>query len=176
MRIFAALVPPLDVLDDIEDVVSPLRKDDRLRWSRQDMWHVTTAFYGNVDESQLHDLRMELEHVAARSNVSELRLENATEFNGKTLVLEVAGDLDGLSELARRCTTAGRTVGLSLEHRRYRPHLTIGRSSRSRDLSELVGRLIGTRTKSWQPHELVVFNSITGARPRYEPITHWPLA
>lgn len=176
MRLFAALVPQQETLDDIEVLIAPLRKDSRLRWSPRELWHVTTAFFGDVDDDQFRSLADGLERAASRSHVGLLTLTNATEFNGKTLVLEVAGDTEGLGELARRCANSGRTAGISMEHRRYRPHLTVGRTNRSRDLSSLVLQLIGSRTCEWDPVELVLMDSMAGARPHYVPLASWPLA
>ena len=176
MRLFAALAPPPCIRDEVETLVAPLRRDDRLRWSVREDWHITTAFYGEVDAAAARSLADELEHVAERTHVGALRLMNATEFNGKVLVLEVTGDTEGLSELASRCTSAGRAAGLDMQHRRYRPHLTVGRTSRSRDLSAHVTALIGSRTREWQPPELLLMQSRRGEAPHYECLHAWPLS
>ncbi len=55
---------------------------------------MTTAFFGDVDDDQFRSLTDGLERAASRSHVGLLTLANATEFNGKTLVLEVARSRD----------------------------------------------------------------------------------
>lgn len=175
MRLFAAVVPPPAVLDEVESLVAPLRRDQSVRWSPREMWHVTCAFFGEAGHEVLPDLMRGLTDAAERSAVGALRLVNATEFNGRALALEVGGDTDGLSELARRCTGAGREAGLRMEHRRYRPHLTVARTPRPRDLSSHVTALIGARTLDWRPDALLLLHSHRGAGARYDEIASWPL-
>ena len=175
MRLFTAVLPPPPVLDEIEDFVAPLRRDQSVRWSPREMWHVTCAFYGEAGPDVLPVLTAHLARAAERSPVGALRLVNATEFNGRALALEVGGDTEGLSELARRCTGAGREAGLRMEHRRYRPHLTVARTPRPRDLSGLVTALIGARTIDWRPDALVLLHSHRGSNARYDEIARWPL-
>lgn len=176
MRLFAAIVPPPSVLDDIEAAIAPLRKDTSLRWSPRSMWHITCAFYGELDDSSLRMLRTRLEHCAESTTLGAIRVQNATEFNGRTLVLEVGGDTEQLARLAERCTAAGRAIGIEMEHRRYRPHLTIARAHRPRDLSTLVSALIGFRSDAWEPDELVFMQSVRGPEPRYAVVAAWPLS
>ena len=175
MRLFTAVLPPPPVLDEIESLVAPLRRDQSVRWSPREMWHVTCAFYGEAGPETLPDLTEGLARAAERSPVGALRLVNATEFNGRALALEVGGDTEGLGELARRCTGAGREAGLRMEHRRYRPHLTVARTPRPRDLSALVTALIGVRTLGWRPESLLLLHSHRGANARYDVIASWPL-
>lgn len=175
MRLFTAVLPPPPVLDEIEALIAPLRRDQSVRWSPREMWHVTCAFYGEAGPEVLPDLTECLARGAERSPVGPLRLVNGTEFNGRALALEVGGDTEGLAELARRCTGAGREAGLRMEHRRYRPHLTVARTPRPRDLSGLVTALIGARTIDWRPDALVLLHSHRGSNARYDEIARWPL-
>lgn len=175
MRLFAAVVPPPAVLDEVESLVAPLRRDQSVRWSPRELWHVTCAFYGEAGPEVLADLTDGLTRAAERSPVDALRLLNATEFNGRALALEIVGDTEGLGELARRCTGAGRDAGLRMEHRRYRPHLTVARTPRPRDLSQLVTALIGARSIDWRPDALVLLHSHRGSNARYDEIARWAL-
>ncbi len=176
MRLFAAVMPPSAVLDEIEEAVAPLRRDQAVRWSPRHMWHITCAFYGEAGADVLPDLTAGLARAAERCPVGALRLVNATEFNGRALALEVGGDTEGLGHLAERCTAAGRAAGIAMEHRRYRPHLTVARTPRPRDLSRLVSALLGVRTVDWSPEALLLLHSQRGADARYDEIGRWPLA
>jgi RNA 2',3'-cyclic 3'-phosphodiesterase len=172
VRLFAALVPPVDVLEELDHVVSSLRRDERIRWTPVDMWHITVAFFGEVDPlEEQHDMLMEgLAWAVAGPTLEPIRLQNATEFHGRVLAIEVAGSLEPLRALANRCMDAGRKSGLDLARRRYRPHITVGRSPRPRDLSHLVSALIGLRSPEWTPSELVLMSSHRGPNPRYDQI------
>jgi RNA 2',3'-cyclic 3'-phosphodiesterase len=177
MRLFAALVPPLDVLEELDHVVGPLRRDERVRWTPADMWHITVAFFGEVDplEEQYDKLMEGLAWAVAGPALEPIRLQNATEFHGRVLAIEVAGSLEPLRTLANRCMDAGRKSGLDLARRRYRPHVTVGRSPRPRDLSHLVSALIGLRSPEWTPAELVLMSSHRGAKPRYDEVAVFDL-
>jgi RNA 2',3'-cyclic 3'-phosphodiesterase len=172
VRLFAALVPPAEVLEELDHVVAPLRRDERVRWTPPDMWHITVAFFGEVDplEEQYHMLMEGLAWAAAGPSLEPIRLQNATEFHGRVVAVEIAGGLEPLRTLAHRCMDAGRKSGLNLARRRYRPHVTVGRSPRPRDLSHLVSALIGLRSPEWTPSELVLMASHRGPNPRYDAV------
>ncbi|MDX2841470.1 2'-5' RNA ligase family protein, partial [Streptomyces ipomoeae] len=70
MRLFAAVVPPDDVLDELGRVVAELKGRggaQRLRWTEAAGWHFTLAFYGEVDDDLVPELSRRLERVAGRS-------------------------------------------------------------------------------------------------------------
>ncbi|MER6575681.1 2'-5' RNA ligase family protein, partial [Nonomuraea sp. NPDC001023] len=67
MRLFAAVVPPEEALDEVERAVAPyVGQVPGLRWAGRPTWHVTLAFYGEVPERALPDLRVRLERAAHR--------------------------------------------------------------------------------------------------------------
>jgi 2'-5' RNA ligase len=156
------------VLDEVEAIVAPLRASRSVRWTAREMWHVTTAFYGEVDPADVDDLTLRLEQAAMRTQPADVHLNNGTEFNGRVLALEVAGDVEQLRVLADRCLAAGRAIGLPLERRRYRPHLTVARTGSRTPLAPLVDALLGARTQGWATDELVLVRSHLGDTPRYE--------
>src|ERR1700735_2218015 len=50
MRLFVAIAPPADVLDELDALVEPLRSSRLdLRWTNREAWQVTLAFLGPVD-------------------------------------------------------------------------------------------------------------------------------
>ena len=59
MRLFAALLLPQDVVAHLDATVAPNR-DDVLRWTAMDSWHLTLAFYGQVDDRRVPDLKARL--------------------------------------------------------------------------------------------------------------------
>lgn len=168
MRLFAAVVPPEPVLDEVEAIITPLRTRRNVRWSAREMWHVTTAFYGEVEAPAVDDLALRLEQAAARSEPATVHLHNGTEFNGRVLALEVSGELGPLQVLAERSLAAGRAIGMPLERRRYRPHLTIARTGSRIPLAPLVHALLGARTQAWTTQECALVRSHLGDIPRYE--------
>ncbi|EYT79135.1 2'-5' RNA ligase, partial [Streptomyces sp. Tu 6176] len=70
MRLFAAVLPPPDVLDALADEVAALRAlpgADRLRWTGRAGWHLTLAFYGEVAEETVPELEARLAKAAHRT-------------------------------------------------------------------------------------------------------------
>lgn len=81
MRLFVAVVPPDDVLDDLEEHVEPRRDaGPEIRWTDRHQWHVTLAFLGAVPEARLDDLTDALARSAARRDPLVLRLAGAGAF------------------------------------------------------------------------------------------------
>ncbi|MFD3532125.1 RNA 2',3'-cyclic phosphodiesterase [Streptomyces sp. NPDC058664] len=186
MRLFVAVLPPPDRLDELGHVVDRLHRlpgAEGLRWTSRPGWHLTLAFMGEVDEELLPELRVRLARAAHRTPPFPLRLHGGGHFGRRTLWTGVAGDLDGLRLLAERADAAARRAGVPMEeHRRYQGHLTLARGRTGEVdphpfLDEL-GAFEGTR---WQVDELVLVRSnlpvsgVPGEQPRYEKVGGWPL-
>ncbi|MFI9120603.1 RNA 2',3'-cyclic phosphodiesterase [Streptomyces bikiniensis] len=184
MRLFAAVLPPSERLDELGCVVDRLRGSPGgggVRWTSREGWHLTLAFMGEVDEALLPGLRMRLERAASRTPVFSLRLRGGGHFGRRTLWAGVAGDLDTLRLLAERSDAAARRAGIAMEeHRRYRAHLTVGRGQEA-DTGPFLDVLDGFEGGRWEVGELVLVRSelpvsgVRGERPRYETVGSWPL-
>ncbi|MFK0209794.1 RNA 2',3'-cyclic phosphodiesterase [Streptomyces sp. NPDC090298] len=186
MRLFAAVVPPRECLDELEHAVDRLRGlpgADGIRWTERTGRHLTLAFMGEVGEELLPELRTRLERAAHRTPAFTLRLHGGGRFGRRALWAGVAGDLETLRLLAERSDAAARRAGVPMEeHRRYRAHLTVGRA-RGEDvaLGALVDGLGGFEGARWRVGELLLVRSdlpvsgVRGERPRYETVAAWPL-
>lgn len=61
MRLFVALSPPPDVVDELRERVSTLRElEPDVRWSRPEQWHLTLAFLGEVGDESRDELSRRL--------------------------------------------------------------------------------------------------------------------
>jgi 2'-5' RNA ligase len=89
----------------------------------------------------------------------------------------VAGDVEGLTALAGRLAGAAGAVGLPVEDRPFRAHLTLGRWRPGQEADgDLPDRLAGYRGPAWPVREVVLWRSHLGPEPRYERVTAWDLA
>ncbi|MDT0423261.1 RNA 2',3'-cyclic phosphodiesterase [Streptomyces evansiae] len=125
MRLFAALLPPPEALDELAAAVRPLRRlpgADDVRWTRPEGRHVTLAFYGDAEQEPLV---RGLTALAAAHAPLRLSLAGGGGFRGGALWTGVRGDLTALHALAG----AARALGGATEHA-YRPHLSLARVSR----------------------------------------------
>jgi 2'-5' RNA ligase len=86
------------------------------------------------------------------------------------------GDVEPLVELAGRLSAVARTLGLPVEDRPFRPHLTLGRwRPRAPADGSLPDRLAGYRGPDWPVTEVRLLDSRLGAAPSYETVDSWPV-
>ncbi|MEM7271129.1 MAG: RNA 2',3'-cyclic phosphodiesterase [Pseudomonadota bacterium] len=124
MRLFAALTPPESVRDRLEALQSGLAG----RHSPPENFHVTLAFFGELDPHQAQDLGLALEKVSAEP--FEYWLDGVDVFGGARPRLAYAAvrpepALKALRDAVRR---AGSAAGVDLPAERYTPHITLSRS------------------------------------------------
>lgn len=185
MRLFAAVLPPQPVLDELALIVEELRAlpgADRLRWTGRPGWHYTLAFMGEVDGTLLPGLDERLARAAHRTEPFPLRVHGGGRFGRRALWAGAAGGLDDMRLLAERTDAAARHAGVPMdEHRRYQAHLTLARSRTDADLRPYVVELERFKSRRWEVTELTLIRSnlpasgVPGDRPRYETVATWPL-
>lgn len=185
MRLFAAVLPPAGITAELAVQVARLRElpgEDRLRWTGRPGWHLTLAFYGEVDDGLLPALSDRLARAAHRTAPFRLALAGGGQFgHGKALWTGAAGDVEALRVLAGRAEAAARKAGLARdEHRRYKAHLTLARARDTLDTRPYLDALAGFRGAQWTVSELALVRSrlprsgVPGEQPRYETVGRWP--
>ncbi|MFL6130169.1 MAG: RNA 2',3'-cyclic phosphodiesterase [Mycobacteriales bacterium] len=177
---FAAVVPPDPALDHLGGSLARLRdRPDAPRWVGRDAQHVTLAFFGEVPEPQVPALTGALGAALGAPSV-HLRLAGAGTFpergSPRVLWVGVDGDVDTLAVLAGAAADAARSVGVPVDRRPYRPHLTVGRWPAS--TAPPTGRpLLAALRRYTGPHfaagSVVLMRSHHGPRPRYETVAAW---
>jgi len=181
VRLFAALVPPASVLDDLAEAVGRGRAGapPSVRWSSRERWHLTLAFYGEVDADRAPELAGHLARAAEGVPAPVLSLAGAGRFGQQVLWAGVRGAPDALAaldRLAAAAVAAGRAVGAAVEDRPYRPHLTLARSRGPADLDPLVAALADWSGPPWTADALRLVASTPGARPAHDVLATVPLA
>jgi RNA 2',3'-cyclic 3'-phosphodiesterase len=184
VRLFVAVVPPDDVLDDLEEHVEPRREaGPEIRWTDRHQWHVTLAFLGGVPEAGLDDLTEALAHSAARRDPLVLRLSGAGAFPNPYAarvlwvgVEQVRGDLVRAAGGIRNAASA---VGATPDGTRFHPHLTLGRFHRPAEATRWIRALDAWEGPAWRVEQFVLVESHLGEgrgrRPRYEVLAELPL-
>lgn len=162
MRLFVGLEIADDVKDVLEHVTLRLRaKEDGLRWSTPDQWHVTLAFLGEVGDEARGRLVRELAEV--RLPLVSLRLDGLGVFERVGILhaqVEITSELLRLHEVV---TAAVKRLGLEVEDRPYRAHVTLARS-RNREGRTAIERLGRTSVQQrlnerWQATEFLLYES-----------------
>lgn len=124
IRLFTALTVPDDVAATLARRQTGL---PGARWRTADQLHITLTFYGEVDERRADDLAVELER-AATGGPFEIALSGVGAFGDGHRTQSIWAGVapsERLSVLAGRCRGAAERVGIVVERRDYRPHLTL---------------------------------------------------
>jgi RNA 2',3'-cyclic 3'-phosphodiesterase len=187
MRLFIAVVPPDDVLDDLEEHVTPRREADtrqpEIRWTDRHQWHVTLAFLGSVAERRVDELTEAVQHTAGRHEHLILQLAGAGAFPNPyaarvlwTGVEQLRGDL---ATLASGIRTASNSVGATPDGARFHPHVTLGRFHRPTEATRWIRALDAYEGPAWVVDRVALVESHLGQgrghRPRYEIVGEFAL-
>ena len=174
MRMFVAVQPPLEVIEDLADFVEPRQqRDSPLRWTSDEQWHLTLAFLPAVADRDLDELVERLAEAAGRREPFELRLRGAGSFpnpaQGKVLWTGVDGDLEQLERLAGSSRSAAVRAGVEVEGAKFRPHITLARSNRPVELTRWLRVFDLYAGPSWQVGEIALIQSQLGhGRPHHQ--------
>ncbi len=189
MRLFAAIVPPEGVLEDLGEFIGPRQEagDPRLRWTMPFQWHLTLAFFGDLAERHLPELEERLGRAARRRTAMQLRIAGAGSFpnpavarvlwGGVTTASEV--DAEELRRLATGCRAAGAKAGAQVDPGRFTPHLTLARLARPANVTRWLNVLGSYAGPEWTADEVTLLASHlgqgVGRRPRYDVLGRYAL-
>jgi RNA 2',3'-cyclic 3'-phosphodiesterase len=184
MRLFVAIAPSAAVLDELDALVDPLRaRQQDLRWTNREAWHVTLAFLGQVDEPTAAKLLPRLERAARCHHNIRLAFSGAGAFPaaGRANVLwsGLSGDRGALARLAESVAAGASRAGTPPpdKGRRFQPHLTLARCRVPADVTGLVAAMAAYQGQPWTADRVHLVRSRLGAteQPRYTSLASWPL-
>ncbi len=183
---FVAVLPPLEVVEDLEELVAPRREAPvagrPLRWSPPEQWHVTLAFAADVPSRAEEPLVELLADAAARKPPFATMLTGGGAFPdvaaGRVLWAGVddPAPYDALSVVARHAVAR---AGVEVDGQRFRPHVTLARSPRPVELTRWLRVLETYRSPGWTVDRLALVASYLGEGPRgrarHEVVAELPL-
>ncbi|KGH47447.1 2'-5' RNA ligase [Modestobacter caceresii] len=178
---FLAVDPPAPAVSDLDRALQPLRPTPGApRWTPTSRWHLTLAFLDEVPAPLLTPLRAAVAPAVARTPPMSLQLAGGGRFGSRrrpsVCWVGLGGDVPELTALAGRLSAAARAVGLPVEDRPFRAHLTVGRWRPGQPADgDLPDRLAGYRGPVWPVREVVLWRSHLGPEPRYERTAAWPV-
>ena len=150
------------------------------RWTAPDRWHLTLLFLGAVPDGQLPALRAAGAAAVEGTPPVTLRLAGAGRFGSlrrpQVLWTGLDGDVPPLVALADRLRNAAAGLGLPVEDRPFRAHLTLGRWRPGRPADgTLPDRLSGYRGPVWPVTQVRLLESRLGRDAHYEELAALPL-
>jgi 2'-5' RNA ligase len=180
MRLFAALVPPDDVLDEISHAIAPhVGQVPGLRWPDRATWHITLAFFGEVPETVLPEMEVRLARAVRRHSVLDLAFAGFGAFSSarRARVFWAGVTGDSMIRLAESVQAGGRRAGaVQTDDKRFHPHLTLARAKAETDLRPLVESLSEFSGSPWRAESVRLVRSHMGPQMRYESLAEWALA
>jgi len=184
---FAALVPPPEALEHLDEFLDVRRDAGDFRWVQADQVHVTLAFLAEVPDRKVDDLVERLGRAAARRTAFDTAIRGGGAFPNaaRAKVLWTGLDLDDdarieLDRLATGCRAAANRAGVEVDGARFRPHLTVARTRHPHDVTSWVRLLDSYEGPRWPAAELTLVASHLGegprGRPRHVPMDTFPLS
>lgn len=134
-RLFVALPLPATVRENVGAVQSQLQEHDwPVKWVDPQLVHITLKFLGDVEATQVTDLKTVLQGLAARHEPVTMTTGRLgafpTPFRPRVFWLGLDGDAGPLVNLAADLDSSLQPHGFAAEDRPFQPHITIGRLRR----------------------------------------------
>lgn len=175
LRLFTAISLPDDVLDRLTTLERDLYGAS---WRDRDGLHLTLAFYGDLDHAAARELDTELAGV--RAAPLTLSLDGIGWFGRKepTSVWAGVAPNPDLQRLAHACERAGRRLGIDIQPRTYRPHVTLAycRGTSLTEVGAYQNAMREFRTDAFEVSQFELYSSHqTKSQNRYDEEATYPL-
>jgi len=162
VRLFLAINFAPALRQGIHDATSPLREAaPSLAWVREPLLHFTMKFLGEQDEGLAAQVKTAMEAVSARHRQIELELGGIGAFPNlrrpRVVWMGIASE-PRLELLHHDVEVACEQLGLPVEGRPFRPHLTLARVRQRPAVEEL--RALSRAAKRVDHHETTMVESI----------------
>ena len=164
MRLFVGIPLAEAVVEELSKVSLRFRaKDDGLRWSAPEPWHITLQFLGNTGQQQYECVVARLREL--RFQPVPVRLEGLGFFDRAGIFFAGVAVSPELAALQQRVTAATSHCGFVPEDRPYHPHITLARSKGKdgkHSLRRLEVRIHGQPNLGrFTAQEFVLYESVT---------------
>ena len=167
MRLYAAVVPPMRVREELADLVSSVAPGtpELEPVAVQDM-RIPVTNFGNVALNDTVKLLDTLREAARSWPCPTLTCSGsaALEYEGdRSVWSKLDGDLDELLEVGRGVPKVVQPLGFLVDRRKFRPWLAVGSITEATTLpylEKLTAALDGFRSSEWTLETLTVFRKV----------------
>jgi 2'-5' RNA ligase len=180
VRTFVAVELSPEVLGRAARLIEKLKVSQaKVRWVESHNLHLTLKFLGDVEVVEIPEVIEHVRQATAGLESFDLAFHGAGAFpdpsNPRTIWIGVSQGAEAMIQLHGRVERALAELGFRAEHRRFRPHVTIGRVRDTRhakqDLAPLLDQYADFAAGISHVEEVVVFSSqLSEAGPLYEPL------
>ena len=183
-RIFIAVkIDPGEHLMNLISLLKTGLKDERIKWTESENFHITLAFMGDTEEAKIMAINNMLISTCEGFGEFEIMIKGAGVFKNfwdPRVIWTGIETSEKLNKLYDSIKAGLKDNGICLEERTFRPHLTLGRIKSIRDndtLKSLVAKYLDAEMQNQPVIEVILYESIlfqTG--PVYKPLGQYPLA
>lgn len=168
LRAFVAVPIPDAVAAFLKEIQRRLQSPGMsIRWVSTRNIHLTLKFLGDIDPARVPAVAARMDAVAGSTPCFSLKAMGVGVFpnlrNARVLWVGLGGDLHRLRTVQENLASSLESVGFSRETRRFRPHLTVGRT-RQRICGETIGAslepLKEVESDLFRVEKLMLMNSI----------------
>lgn len=182
-RLFIAAPLPAPVKTALVSAQARLRRAGApVRWVAAEAMHLTLHFLGDTDPARVPEIEAALQQLCAEYQSLHLFLTTTGAFPNSrrpnVLWAGIGGDTAVLGQMVAALGRALTQLGLAIEARPFRPHLTLGRTRRDaspqaiEQLGDTIRALPHLPAVSWVSERVILFRS----DPRREGPHYTPLA
>ena len=182
LRLFLAISIPSSLESSIDSSARRVRKDlaereIEARWIPKENWHVTLVFIGESD--RMDDIAKMTARVTERVSPFSLDIRGIGAFPEESSARVIWAGVQkarALVELQGELGQELRSLGIILEDREYKPHLSLARLRNPKRVREFIDSFRKKDFGTINVQEVVLYQSITVAPfPRYIPLQRFAL-
>ena len=178
IRSFIAIPIPEGMANALGDAAAAMAYQDKsnaVRWVDQANYHVTLAFLGEQQESDLEVLAEQLDINLPQDGFS-MTIDYCSPFPEARpkLIAAMVGKDNLMQELYRQVMTSIVASQIQIEKRRFNPHITLGRLRTSKN--RFVGAIPTAMQISTTVGEVAIYQStLTPSGAEYDALFRFPL-
>ena len=163
-RLFVALPVPEEIADELAALQSGVHD---AHWQTAENLHVTLCFCGEVQGTVMRDLEEELSDIAGpRFSVALAGVEQFSTGKQPRALVALVEKSERLDWLQQKISTVARNVGIEIERRKFRPHVTLARFASGAETGHHIAQFMAShstfRSTPWVAEHFSLYSSRRG--------------
>jgi 2'-5' RNA ligase len=144
-RLFIALPVPEEIADALVTLQAGVPD---ARWVPAENFHVTLCFAGEVQGGIMRDLEEELSDISSPPfPVTVSSVEQFSSGKQPKALVALVEKTDRLDWLQQKVSTVARNCGIAIEHRKFRPHVTLARFSARAETGHHIAQFMASHSR-----------------------------
>jgi 2'-5' RNA ligase len=175
MRLFTGIALPAEARGPLLALTEQLRPLANLAWTPEDKLHITTKFIGEWPESRLAELQQVLSAVSVSESV-DIHIRRLGWMPNARFPLTLYAGVHMTGDLPRATEELLEGLGILIEKRIYRPHVTLGRIRRTgRDPIDALQSALQHSSLDIAPFRATAFHLYLSANGTYTRLNDYQL-